>query len=83
MQTNSKGAMVTVLALNKPNTVLVSGDSTGFIYIWDIEGYAATEAELSPPDGKYIWKGIFVEPACGYFDIAVTLLFDVCLCVRL
>ena len=50
---NSKGAMISVLEINKLNTVLLSGDSNGFIYIWNIDGYCSKEPADKPPECKY------------------------------
>lgn len=53
LQSNSKGAMVSVLEVNKANTVLFSGDSFGFIYLWNIDGYCAKHKEDESPEGEY------------------------------
>ncbi|KAL4229841.1 hypothetical protein ACF0H5_010233 [Mactra antiquata] len=54
---NSKGAMVSVLEVNKQNTVLFSGDSYGFIYLWNIDGYCLTSNEEEPPEVLHSWRG--------------------------
>ncbi|XP_052794800.1 WD repeat-containing protein on Y chromosome-like [Mya arenaria] len=54
---NSKGAMVSVMEVNKANTVLFTGDSLGFVYLWDIDGYAATHVESEPPEVTMTWRG--------------------------
>ncbi|KAH3841539.1 hypothetical protein DPMN_115005 [Dreissena polymorpha] len=54
---NSKGVMVSVLEVNEKNTILFSGDSLGFVYLWDIEGYAAYGIEKDPPEVIVTWRG--------------------------
>ncbi|WAQ98705.1 WDR49-like protein [Mya arenaria] len=51
------GAMVSVMEVNKANTVLFTGDSLGFVYLWDIDGYAATHVESEPPEVTMTWRG--------------------------
>jgi len=43
--------MVSVMEINKANTILFTGDSFGFVYLWDIDGYAADRIEPEPPEG--------------------------------
>lgn len=43
--------MVSVLEINKQNTVLFSGDSFGFIYLWNVDGYAVDCIERDSPEG--------------------------------
>ncbi|XP_053398693.1 WD repeat-containing protein 49-like isoform X5 [Mercenaria mercenaria] len=54
---NSKGAMVSVLEVNKANTVLISGDSCGFIYLWNIDGYCLKHREHESPEVLVTWRG--------------------------
>ena len=63
-QSNSKGAMVSLLEINKHNTVLFSGDSLGFIYLWNVDGYASDGREYEPPEGNtcyIVWSVYSVE----------------------
>ncbi|XP_060601618.1 WD repeat-containing protein on Y chromosome-like isoform X3 [Ruditapes philippinarum] len=54
---NSKGAMVSVLDVNKANTVLFSGDSYGFIYLWNVDGYCLKHKEQESPEVLVTWRG--------------------------
>ncbi|WAQ98654.1 hypothetical protein MAR_023027 [Mya arenaria] len=45
------------MEVNKANTVLFTGDSLGFVYLWDIDGYAATHVESEPPEVTMTWRG--------------------------
>ncbi|WAQ98681.1 WDR49-like protein [Mya arenaria] len=36
---------------------LFTGDSLGFVYLWDIDGYAATHVESEPPEVTMTWRG--------------------------
>ena len=48
------GAMVTSLEVDKKNTILISSDSSGFLFVWNIDGYCLTEKATEPPECKCI-----------------------------
>lgn len=44
--------MISALAIDKDNITLYSGDSFGFVFVWDIEGYCVDGPANKPPDGE-------------------------------
>ena len=49
---HNRQAMVSVLEINKLNTILIAGDSCGFLYIWNIDGYCSKEPASEHPECK-------------------------------
>ena len=45
--------MVTGMEVNKSNTLLISADSFGFIYAWNIDGFCMEHVEEGSPECKY------------------------------
>lgn len=41
------GCTVLALATDQDNNILVSGDSSGYITVWDVHGYCTMRLELS------------------------------------
>ncbi|KAJ8297801.1 hypothetical protein KUTeg_024332 [Tegillarca granosa] len=60
----TKGAMISALALDKDNITLYSGDSFGFVYVWDIEGYCVDGPADKPPDVLKSWRGHIDSITC-------------------
>ncbi|XP_050415483.1 WD repeat-containing protein on Y chromosome [Patella vulgata] len=51
------GAMVSTMIVNQSNSKLYSGDSLGFIYVWNIKNYCLIGLESQPPELLYSWRG--------------------------
>ena len=45
---------MTAMETNKDNTILVTADSSGFMFIWNINQYATDMNEAEPPECKYM-----------------------------
>ena len=42
--------MVTAMEVNSKDTTLVTADSSGFLFVWNISGYCLTGREDQPPE---------------------------------
>ena len=58
------------LAVNKLNTVLIGGDSYGFIYIWNIDGYCSKEPTSQPPECMFIYYNFHYSLDYSYISTA-------------
>ena len=66
-----QGAMVSTMQTTKNNSVLYTGDSFGFINVWNMDGYCAEGCAEGPPECKsfYIYThSVFTN---GYIVIKV------------
>ncbi|KAK3099235.1 hypothetical protein FSP39_001323 [Pinctada imbricata] len=60
---NTNGAMISSMAItpledeNEENALLFVGDSCGFIFIFDIQGYGLNGEEDEPPEMVHTWRG--------------------------
>ena len=50
--------MVSTLETNKSNSMLVSADSHGFIYVWNIANYCVDHPETESPECKYYFQSV-------------------------
>ena len=41
---------MSAMAINKSDTILFTGDSFGFVYVWRVEHYCSEEEEKEPPE---------------------------------
>ncbi|XP_041358198.1 WD repeat-containing protein on Y chromosome-like [Gigantopelta aegis] len=58
------GAMVSTMQTTKNNIALYTGDSFGFIYIWNMDGYCADGIEQNPPELIKSWRGHVSSLTC-------------------
>ena len=49
LQSQRPGTLVTTMEVDSDNTVLISADYLGFIYLWNIVGYCLNGAETHSP----------------------------------
>ena len=54
--------MVCSMEVNMLNTLLFTADNSGFVYVWNIDGYCLDHGESEPPECEFETKyGLFVK----------------------
>ncbi|KAL5011758.1 hypothetical protein ScPMuIL_010309 [Solemya velum] len=54
---NIRGATVGAMDMNKLNSILITGDSMGFMCVWNIDQYCQQGSEENPPEMLRSWRG--------------------------
>lgn len=55
--TTTEGALVSTMTINQANTMLYVADNLGFIFIYNVDGYALSKTEDEPPELVNTWRG--------------------------
>ena len=58
LQSQTPGTLVTTMEVDIENTVLISADYLGFVYLWNIDGYCLDGAESRSPECRFPLKGV-------------------------
>ncbi|XP_063416308.1 uncharacterized protein LOC134697953 [Mytilus trossulus] len=55
--TSTEGALISTMTINMANTMLCVADNLGFVFVYNVDGYALSGYEKEPPELVTTWRG--------------------------
>ncbi|XP_076070807.1 cilia- and flagella-associated protein 337-like isoform X4 [Mytilus galloprovincialis] len=62
--TSTEGALISTMTINEANTMLCVADNLGFVFVYNVDGYALSGYEEEPPELVNTWRGHVDSISC-------------------
>ncbi|XP_063416306.1 WD repeat-containing protein 49-like [Mytilus trossulus] len=62
--TSTEGALISTMTINEANTMLCVADNLGFVFVYNVDGYALSGYEEESPELVNTWRGHVDSISC-------------------